>query len=81
MNPAETADPTEMQFRLRTRVGPGNHLLDGGPDIPMRSGNFEGERSGPLQSVGILCRHLCKNSGTDADAVWDVGSDGPKESC
>ena len=32
--PAETAEPIEMLFGLRTRVGPGNHVLYGGPDIP-----------------------------------------------
>jgi len=25
---AKTAEPVEMQFGLRTRVGPGSHLLD-----------------------------------------------------
>ena len=32
--PAKTAAPIEMPFGRRTRVGPGNHVLDGGPDIP-----------------------------------------------
>jgi len=31
---AKTLEPIEMQFGLRTRVGPGNHVLDGGPDTP-----------------------------------------------
>ena len=31
----------EMPFRLRTRVGPGNHVLDE-VQIPMERGNFEG---------------------------------------
>jgi len=34
------AEPIEMPFGLRTRVGSGNCVLDGGPDRPMRSGNF-----------------------------------------
>jgi len=34
----------EIPFGLRTRVGPGNHVLDGGPGPPMGKGNFEGER-------------------------------------
>ena len=29
MNPAKTAEPIEIPFGLRTRVGPGNHVLDG----------------------------------------------------
>jgi len=30
--PCKTAAPIEMPFGLRTWVGPGNHVLDGGPD-------------------------------------------------
>jgi len=48
VSPAKTAAPIEMPFGLRTRVSPGNHVLDAGPDPPMRRGNFEGERGGPL---------------------------------
>jgi len=32
VSPAKTAEPIEMPFGLRTWVGPGNHVLDGGPD-------------------------------------------------
>jgi len=32
VSPAKTAEPIEMQFRLRTRVGPGNHVFDGSPE-------------------------------------------------
>ena len=34
VSPAKTAEPIEMLFDLRTRVGPGNHVLDGGLDPP-----------------------------------------------
>ena len=34
VSPAKTAEPIEMPFMLRIRVGPGNHLLDLGPDTP-----------------------------------------------
>jgi len=34
VSPAEMAAPIEMLFGLRTQVGPGNHVLDGGPDPP-----------------------------------------------
>jgi len=30
----KTAKTIEMPFGLRTRVGPRNHVLDGGPDPP-----------------------------------------------
>ena len=41
MSPAKTAEPIEMPLGLRTGVGPGKHVLDGGPDPPMGRGNFE----------------------------------------
>jgi len=34
------AEPIEMLFRGLTRVGPGNDVLDGGPDLPRRRVNF-----------------------------------------
>jgi len=37
------AEPIEMPFGLRTRVGPGNCVLDVGPDPPITTGNFEGK--------------------------------------
>jgi len=43
VSPAKTAESIEMPFGLWTRVGPRNHVLDGIPDPPMGSGNFEGK--------------------------------------
>jgi len=42
---AEMAEPIEMPFGLRTRVGPRNYVLDEGQqlNIPMGRGNFEGK--------------------------------------
>jgi len=48
MSPAKTAETIKMSFGLMTQVGLGNYVLDGGPDIPMRRGSFEGERGVPL---------------------------------
>jgi len=48
VSPAKTAELIEMPFGLRTRVGPGNHVLDGGPDPPMGRGNFEGGKGRPI---------------------------------
>jgi len=46
---SETAESVKISFRLRTRVGPGNHVLDGGADdAPMERGNFERGRGVPL---------------------------------
>jgi len=44
VSPYKMAEPIDMPFGLRTRVGPGNHVLDGSPDLPMGRGNFERER-------------------------------------
>jgi len=33
VSPAKTAKPIEMAFDLRTRVRPGNHVLDGGMGV------------------------------------------------
>jgi len=30
--PCKTAEPIEIPFGLRIRLGPGNHILDVGPD-------------------------------------------------
>jgi len=40
VSPAKTAAPIELPFRLRTWLGPGNHVLDGGPDPPWEGANF-----------------------------------------
>ena len=47
-SPAKTAAPIEMRFGFRTRVGPRNHVLDGGPDPPWEGASFRGERGVPL---------------------------------
>jgi len=45
---AKTAAPIELPFGLRTLVGPGNHVLDGGPDPPWEWANFGGRMGVPL---------------------------------
>jgi len=44
VNPAKTAELIEMPFGLRTQVGSGNHVVDGGPDPHTGMGNLEGKR-------------------------------------
>jgi len=44
VSPAKMAELMEITFGLRIWVGSGNHVLDGGPDPPMRRGSFEGGR-------------------------------------
>jgi len=48
MSRAKTAEPIEMSYRLRTRVGPENHVLDGGSRSHMGRDNFEGEKGRPI---------------------------------
>jgi len=43
VSPAKTAELIEMSFRLRTRVGSGNHVLDGDPDPLMGGAIFGGK--------------------------------------
>ena len=63
MSPAKTAEPTEMPFGLRTRVGSANYVLDGGPDLPIGRGNFEGERASHCEVYGhsaVICAKMAE---------------------
>ena len=58
MSPAKTDEMIEMPFELNTLVGPRNRALDGGPDAPMRRGNFEGEKGRPIvnyRDTAVIC--------------------------
>jgi len=48
VSPAKMAAQIELPFGSRTWVGPGNHVLDEGPDPPMGSGKFLGENGHPI---------------------------------
>ena len=39
MSSAKTTEPIDMPFGMRARVGPRNHVLNGGPD-PQGKGQF-----------------------------------------
>jgi len=45
---AKMAKPTKMPFGIWTRVGPRNHVLDGGPDTIVWMGNFKGGKGQPI---------------------------------
>ena len=47
VSPAKTAEPMEMSFGLRARVGPRNHVLDG-VQIPHGRDNFKKEKGRPV---------------------------------
>ena len=78
--PAKTAAPIEIPFGLRTRVGPGNYVLDG-VQILHGKGQFWGGKGRPIVKCRDTLRSSERNDWTDRDAVWVVGSDGPYESC
>jgi len=69
-----------MSFGLWPWVATRNHIVDGGPDSPMRMVNFEEERGSLLYTIGSLCHELCKNCWTDQqDAIQCADLDGPNE--
>ena len=43
MSSAKRAEPIEMPFEVWTRVGPLNHVLDGGPDPPREGAILKGK--------------------------------------
>ena len=43
VSPAKTAEAIEMPFGLRNQVGPGNHVLDVGPDPPWEGAILRGK--------------------------------------
>jgi len=58
VSPAKTAAPIQLPFGLRIWVGPGNHVLDGGPDPPMGRGKFLGENGRPIvkyRDTTVVC--------------------------
>ena len=75
MSPAKAAESIEMPFQSRTRVGPGNHAFDEGPDPPWEGAILRGKRGVPLQSLGRLCGYLYENSRSDRDPVCIAGLD------
>ena len=76
-DPCKTAKPNEMPYGLWARVNSRNHVLDAGPDCPMRRDNFGGKHV--RACLARLPCEACKNGWTDRDAVWTVDSDVPKE--
>jgi len=58
LSPAKTAELIEMPFWLGTQVGPGNHVLYGGPDPPMGKGSFERGKGRPIvkyRDTAVIC--------------------------
>jgi len=63
---AKTAELIEIPFGLRTRVGPGNHVLDAGPDSLWEATILSGRKGRPIVKYRefrdtLRCGYLCKN--------------------
>jgi len=62
VSPVKTAAPIELPFGLRTWVGPGKHIVDGGPDPTWEGANFFGENGRPVVKYrDTLYGRLCKD--------------------
>jgi len=72
----KTAELIEMPFGLRTRVGPGNHVLDGGPDPPWEGAILAGKRR-PIVKYGDTLRSSVQKRLNRSRCRLDLGSDGP----
>ena len=48
VSPAKMAKLIKIPFGLRAQVGPGNHVLDGGPDPPWEGAILSAGSGGPL---------------------------------
>jgi len=69
VSPAKTAEEIEMPFGLRTWMGPGNHVLDRGPDPPIRPGKFEGGKGRSIVKYRDYSR-LCKTAEPSKMPFW-----------
>ena len=69
-------EAVQAQRTLRWQVQVQTHRNNW--NVNWSSGRGEGY---PVTTIGTLCRELCKNGGTDCDAVWDAESGGSRESC
>ena len=72
VNSAKTAEPIEMSFAMKTRVGLRNHVLDWSPDSPKERDTFEGMAS---RSCRSLTFRLADDAGIFPTDDWLSGSD------
>jgi len=71
-SPAKTAALIEMLCGLRTRVSPGNHALDGGPDPPMGRGKFERGKGRPIVKYRDTLRTFVQKTALGCGLEWPV---------
>jgi len=70
------AEPVEMSFWIWTQVGPRNHALDGGLDLPMERGNFErqGAAHCRVQIPAMRCAKMAEPIKMQFGMLSQVGS-------
>jgi len=70
--PSKTAEPIEMPFWLWTRVASGNHVLDGGPDLPMLRAILKGKGRPIVKYRDSRYRELWKNGLTAFEMSFGI---------
>jgi len=80
VSPTKTAAPIEMPFGLRTPVGPGNHVLDGGADHPWEGATLKVEKGRPIvkyRDTAVICAKTAEPISSrcrlDCGLGWAVG--------
>jgi len=73
VSPAKRDEPIEMPFGLRTRVDPGNHVLDGGPDPPWE-GSILREKGRPIVKYVEPCIRLRSRFPHGKGQFWGNGA-------
>jgi len=59
--PCKNGRTDRAAFWVEDLGGPGNHVLDGGPDAPMGRGKFLGENGRPIVKYRALYGRLFKD--------------------
>jgi len=72
------AEPIEMPFALWTRMGPRKHVLDGGPDTPVK-GHVLSKMT--CQACPMTLLWAVQKQLNQSRCIWVVGSSGLKEPC
>jgi len=80
VSPAKTAEPIEMLFGLRTRIGPENCALDG-VQIPLWEAAILRGTGRPIVKYMDTLWSSVQNGWTDQMPFGLWARDGPKESC
>jgi len=85
VSPAKTAEAIEILFALWTRAGPRNHVLDGGPDPPVRRAILKGKGAAHCKVQGpsaVSCAKTAVQKRLDRTGCrLGYGHEWAKEAC